>query len=235
MIKVGICDENDLEFQKTYEFMNLIKRKAEIEVIRVNVRDLLLEVEEQTFDFHILVTEVKSECKINILEVVNRINKSFPNCQVIYLTDLEEYVSKVYETEHCYFLFKNKLEQVMPQAFEKALQCLSRLEGDYLKITSERRRIHIPVSQICYIERFQHQCKIVLTQGEYLCYESLTQLIKRLPSYFIRCHTGYIINGKRISKFLKGMVCIQEKEGIEKTLPVGRNYRAQVKQFMKIE
>lgn len=231
MIKVGICDENNFEFQKTYEFMNLIKKKAEIEVKRVNIHDLLLEVEEQTFDFHILVTEVKSDGKIDILEVVNKINKNFPNCQIIYLTDLEEYVSKVYETEHCYFLFKNKLEQVMPLAFEKALQRLSRLEGEYLKITSERRRIQIPVSQICYIERFQHQCKIVLIQGEYLCYDSLTQLLKRLPRYFVRCHTGYIINGRRVQRILKNMVCIQKNGEVEITLPVGRNYRAQVKHF----
>jgi len=231
MIKIGIYDEKECEFRETHQYMAALSRGKELRIVKVEIANLLLAIEEQTFDFHILITEVISK-DTDILRLVKEINRKFPDCQIIYLTNQIEYVSRVYETEHCYFILKKELMQVMPKALDKALETIRKTGCQYLKVVSERKQIEIPVSQIYYIERFQHQCRIVTFNEKYLSYISLKQLMERLPEYFIRCHTGYLVNGKCIEKMSGTQIVLEKRNTEGQMLPVGRNFRNGVKRYL---
>ena len=105
MIRIGIYDEDRVACQRTWQCIMEIKKNPDIEVIQTDMHSLLLAAEEFTFDFHILVLEVVS-VEVDVLQAVLEINKKFPDCQIIYLTNRTDYVSRVYETEHCYFVWK---------------------------------------------------------------------------------------------------------------------------------
>lgn len=231
MIHIGIYDEDKTEFQKTWQCIMDIKKNPDITVVQTEMQSLLLAMKDHTFHFHILVLEVVSK-EADVLQIVAQINQKFPDCQIIYLTNQTEYVSRVYETEHCYFVWKRELEQVMPLALCKALKRIEMREFQYLDIICDRKRIHIPVSQILYIERFQHQCRIVTINEAHESYLSLKELAGRLPSYFVRCHTGYLVNGKCIERVSGKALVLRrgEQEPIEwMELPVGRSYSEEVK------
>ncbi len=232
MIRIGIYDEDRVACQRTWQCIMEIKKNPDIEVIQTDMHSLLLAAEEFTFDFHILVLEVVS-VEVDVLQAVLEINKKFPDCQIIYLTNRTDYVSRVYETEHCYFVWKRELEQVMPLALYKALKRVDREGFQYLRIICDRRHIEIPISQILYIERLQHQCRIVTLEKEYESYLSLKQLIQKLPKYFVRCHTGYLVNGKHIER-LSGKCMVLGKNGEKRVeLPVGRSYAEGVKEVYR--
>ena len=164
----GIYDEDRAACQRTWQCIMEIKKNPDITVLQMDIKSLLFAVEEWTFNFHILVLEVISS-DLDVIRMVAQINKRFPNCQIIYLTDQKDYVSRVYETEHCYFIWKKELEQVMPLALGKALKRIEaeEIQFQYLKIICDRKHIEIPISQILYIERLQHRCRIVAFEGEY--------------------------------------------------------------------
>lgn len=229
MIRVGIYDEDRVACQRTWQCIMEIKKDPDITVIQTDIQSLLLAMEENTFDFHILVLEVIST-EMDVLWLVSGINRKFPDCQIIYLTDRSDYVSRVYETEHCYFVWKQELEQVMPFALYKALKRIEMGGFQYLRVICDRKHIEIPISQILYIERFQHRCKIITFEEEYESYLSLKQLICQLPKYFVRCHTGYLVNGKCIER-LSGKNVVLGRAGEKRMeLPVGRSYAEGVKE-----
>lgn len=232
MIRIGIYDEDRTACYRTWQCIMDIKKNPDIIVIQTDIQSLKTAMEEHTFDFHILVLEVISS-DMDVLSLVMGINKKFPDCQIIYLTDQMDYVSRVYETEHCYFVWKRELEQVMPLALDKALKRIELGEVQYLKIICDRRHIEILVSQILYIERFQHQCKIITFEEVYESYLSLKQLEGQMPWYFVRCHTGYLVNGKCIAR-LSGKTLVLGKAGGERVeLPVGRSYAEGVKEVYR--
>lgn len=232
MIRIGIYDEDRIASQRTWQCMMEMKKNPDITIMQIDIHSLLLAIEESTFDFHILVLEVIS-MEVDVLQVVLGINKKFPDCQIIYLTNRMDYVSRVYETEHCYFVWKRELEQVMPLALDKALKRIELKEFQYLRIICDRRHIEIPISQILYIERSQHQCKVVTLEKEYESYLSLKQLIQQLPAYFVRCHTGYLVNGRCIER-LSGKYMVLGKVGEKQIeLPVGRSYAEGVKEVYR--
>lgn len=228
MIRIGIYDEDRISCQRTLEYIKNRKKYSDLNVLETDIPSLVFAIKEHTFDFHILVMEVISE-KMDILQLVAQINQKFPDCQIIYLTNQADYVSRVYETEHCYFVWKRELEQVMPLALCKAFKRIEAGELQYLSIVCDRKHMDIPVSQILYIERFLHQCRVVTENEMYESYFSLKQFADKLPSYFVRCHTGYLVNGKCIER-VSGKSLFLRRGGQERVeLPVGRSYSDGVK------
>ena len=231
MIRIGIYDEDRAACERTFQCIMEMKKNPDITVLQIDVKGLLSAMEECTFDFHILVLEVISS-DLDMIRMVTQINRKFPDCQIIYLTDQKDYVSWVYETEHCYFIWKWELEQVMPLALGKALKHIEMKEiwFQYLKIVCDRKHLEIPICQILYIERLQHRCRIVTFEGEYESYLSLKQLISQLPNYFVRCHTGYLVNGKYIVQLSGKMMEVGRAGEKWEELPIGRNYAEGVKE-----
>lgn len=232
MIRIGIYDEDHVSCQRTWQCIMDMKKNPDVVVLQTDMQSLILAMEEHTFDFHILVLEVISK-DIDVLQMVSRINQRFPDCQIIYLTNQKDYVSRVYETEHCYFVWKWELEQVMPLALYKALKQIEVAEVRYLDVICDRKHIHISVSQILYIERFQHQCRIVTNNEVYESYLSLKQLVNQLPFYFVRCHTGYLVNGKCIERIAGKSLVLRKGEQEQVELPVGRSYSDGVKRVYR--
>ncbi len=232
MIRIGIYDEDKAACQRTWQCVMEMKKNPDIMVSQIDMQSLVLAMEESMFDFHILILEVISS-EVDVLQVVSWINEKFPDCRIIYLTDQSDYVSRVYETEHCYFVWKREMEQVMPLALYKALKWIE-LEGvQYLQVICDRRHVEIPISQILYIERSQHRCRIVTFRDEYESYLSLKYLVSQLPKYFVRCHTGYLVNGKFIER-LSGKGMVLGRVGEKRVqLPIGRSYSDGVKEVYR--
>lgn len=89
----------------------------------------------------------------------------------------------------------------------------------------------IPYDSIFYVEASAKKVYIRTKKEEYGYYETLDNLEKTLPDHFFRCHRGYIVNLKKVKKFV----------GVENTLylsdgsmiPVSRSYKSDIREALK--
>ena len=126
------------------------------------------------------------------IQLAKSILQFFPSSQIIFISSFLEKAIDVYEVDHCYFIYKPKLEEYLPEALNKATlkieeskQCLTIKLKDKIKV--------IRFTDIIYIERDKRNT-FIHTVSETIRYaENLNLLDEQLPDYFIRCHILFAV------------------------------------------
>lgn len=96
-------------------------------------------------------------------------------------------------------------------------------------LKSETKTFKIPVSEILYLEAKGNYTNIVTETEEHKIYSPLYKIEEELsPKYFLRIHRSYIVSINKIRLANSHTVKLGRHE-----LPVGRNYKDNVKQWMK--
>lgn len=100
---------------------------------------------------------------------------------------------------------------------------------DFIEIICNREKIYLNTNCIVYIERVNRQVQIVCENEIYMIYDSLNNIGEKLPSEFIRCHIGYIVNSKFINSIGNKSIKIYNGEEIS----LGRAYKTQITEFLR--
>lgn len=147
----------------------------------------------------------------------------------IFTTAYLEYAFDGYELDAVDYLHKPFAFARFQTAFSKALR---RIKGNVpetgpsIMVKEEYNNVHIPLTEIMYIEAMEGYVKIYRENGE--CTVSrviLKNIGNQLPEKdFIRIHRSFIIQKSKIKSFNKREVNL--KNG--KVLPIGRQYSADV-------
>lgn len=148
----------------------------------------------------------------------------FPSSQIIFISSFLEKAIDVYKVQHCYFIYKPKLEEYLPDALNKAIhnieesqKCLTIQLKDKVKV--------IQLKKIIYIERNKRYSYIHTIDETIKLPENLNSLYEQLPEYFIRCHNSFIFNIKFAQEFKRTSIMLEN----EITIPVSRKYHNDVK------
>ena len=94
-----------------------------------------------------------------------------------------------------------------------------------LRIVSDGKEQFLKTADIRYIQREGRKTR-VCGVVECMSYESLSGMALRLPGYFVRCHTGFIVNLHHVSS--ANLDRIVMSDGIE--IPIGKTLKHE---FMK--
>ncbi len=89
----------------------------------------------------------------------------------------------------------------------------------------------IPYQQIYCFESSRKKVYIRLRTEEYSYYNTLEQLAVELPEEFVRCHRSFIVNNKRIVRYIAAENLIQLDDGTK--IPVSRSYRSNIRNLVK--
>lgn len=145
------------------------------------------------------------------IEITSRINRAYPGLPVVFLTGYVCYVSDVYETEHCYFLLKEEMEQKLPTLFEKILPSLYSEQYKWLNLHIGFKVRRVQQRHILYLERELRKTKVFLVNGECLeTTEKLNILQEQLdPEGFVRCHNSYIVHLKYVKELERTLVTME--------------------------
>ncbi len=101
---------------------------------------------------------------------------------------------------------------------------------DVLKIEGREGIIRIAYKDICYIEVREKKIYIRLRDKEYSKYDSLDNISKKLPDYFMQTHRSYIVNTRLIEQIRISEKLIYLRNGIR--VPLSRSYREAIKEIM---
>lgn len=224
-VKMGILMSDNLELEN-YSF------------ISYTPENLILDVEEGYFNCSLLFMDIgldefedyKSKGNINGIDLVEKVNKKFPQCQVIYISDNNSFVERVYDTKHAFLMTRNNIVEKMPKALSIVMDNIrSVVDKDVIEIISEGRRVFIHRNQIVYIERNDRMLQVVTTTKIYPCYNSIRNILELLDDRMERANGGGIVNLGYMTDYGKGKVEITYGNE-KKEMYVGRSYQKTLKE-----
>jgi DNA-binding LytR/AlgR family response regulator len=94
-------------------------------------------------------------------------------------------------------------------------------------IETKEGMTHVPYDQIYFFEAREKKVYACIGKEAYGFYGTIDKLMEELPSNFIRCHRGFIVNKGKIDKVVLSQSIIYLEDGFD--VPLSRSYKATFK------
>ena len=125
MIKIAICDDNAIQLNIIREeLQKTIKKEISFSIDTFNTGTSfsnMLQSGQRPYDI-IFMDIVLGDTAISGIDLVHKVNYLNPTCQVIYTSQYLEFVSDIYDTQHVYFVNKERLSEFLGKALDSALE-----------------------------------------------------------------------------------------------------------------
>lgn len=159
------------------------------------------------------------------IQLAKDILQLFPSSQIIFISSFLEKAIDVYEVNHCYFIYKPKLEEYLADALNKAMHNIEQAQQSLTIQLKDKVKV-IKLKHIIYIERNKRNTFIHTTSETIKYSENLNLLYEQLPDYFIRCHNSFIFNIRCALEIKRTSILLENQI----TIPVSRKYQSNVKE-----
>ena len=225
MISIAICENEAAHLQILEQALDTNMQEMDIPyTVREfpsgrELTDLLLSPDNNlSFDIVCMDIELEEDSAsgISIAAVINQV---IPNAQIIFVSQYLAYAPDVYETRHIFYVYKARLEELLPKALKAALKNLQTQAQQTLSFQTRTTQHQIPASQIWYLERQLRQTIICTRNEQYQTSEKMDLLQKRLPIYFVSCHRSYVVNLAAVSSIDRNSISFPDG----RTIPLARS------------
>lgn len=228
MIKIGICD--DLKVCRE-ELRRLCINWAEENDLAIdivcskNTGELVHLCTTSKGNFDIIFMDVEFGEIFNGIDAVKEINQICPYCKIIYVSAYSDYATDVYETEHSYFVLKNKnMGYNVRKALDKAFESIKRDKEEIVSVRSNGVRL-ISVKDIICFERDRRVTVIKTTNDFVRTYETFDEILDKINSRRVkRCHKSYAVNFFHVAKYTKAKFVMDN----EQIIPISRAYQKEI-------
>lgn len=227
---IGICD-NDRQWCSFSSgvIRNYLDKKGYMaEVVVFEDGDELARYHEKALD--VLFLGILLQGEKNGIALAKQMNNTYPECQIIFLTDYLHYAVDVYQTEHTYFVLKEELENRIPEIFQRVEKLMRKSRDNYFFTASWGREIVVKESEMYYLERELRQTIVHTTWGFFQIREKLDDLMEKLPRVFSRCHHSYIVFFPAVREKRKNSYLL--KDGTE--IMISRGYAKQTSEDWRL-
>lgn len=186
---------------------------------RITVLDLAQPLEECPVTPDILFLDVLLGARSGI-RLAGTANGLWPRCQVIFVTGRLEYAPDLYEAKHLCLLSKDRLEELLPAALQRAYDALDADDAPVLAVPQKNGEVIIPQKDILYVERrlrisYIHSVLRTVTSARRL--DDLAAGLQ--PGRFALCHNSFLVNLARVRRLQRNQVLLTG--GV--VLPVSRS------------
>lgn len=160
--------------------------------------------------------------------------------RVIITTAYPEYAAESFELDTiCDYLVK-------PFSFDRFLKAINKVkngtvhpmetnatiaEGASIYVNIDKTLHKIQYRDILFLESDRNYITLATLNGKFTFIDSLKNWIEKLPTEdFVQVHKSYIVNYRQIQKIKGNLLYLREQ-----SIPVGRTFKAQLKERLKLE
>ena len=160
--------------------------------------------------------------------------------RVIITTAYPEYAAESFELDTiCDYLVK-------PFSFDRFLKAINKVkngtvhpmetnatiaEGASIYVNIDKTLHKIQYRDILFLESDRNYITLATLNGKFTFIDSLKNWIEKLPTEdFIQVHKSYIVNYRQIQKIKGNLLYLREQ-----SIPVGRTFKAQLKERIKLK
>lgn len=152
-----------------------------------------------------------------------------PEIGLVYITGYPaEYVQDLYCVDDSAMPAAVLVKPIETRYLKNALEKL-REKGarpELFQIKSGGTISYINLSELLYITSIKRKLLITTVSGNYEIYGKISDMLGKLPGYFVRCHKSCIVNVRQISK-VTGWINLEMSDG--SVIPISRTYKDDIK------
>lgn len=168
--------------------------------------------------FDLLLLDIQME-GLTGMELARRLRQRGDRVSIIFITGCEDYLPQGYSVQPIHFLLKPVSRQALEAALQVDWQLNHQPKTAVLRVGS--KTIHLRLSDILYIESYNHSIILHQLEGERTGSLSLTEFERQMPpNHFFRCHNSYLVNMAYVEEI--GRTELSLRGGVR--LPIGRTY-----------
>lgn len=209
-------ESNALDVLESYiakiEFLRLVGRCADAgqaaEVMQVKHVDVIF-----------LDIDIPELSGIDFLRTLN------PKPKVVFTTAHREHAIDAFELNAVDYLLKPFSLERFSDAVQRLVPETSSSPVAQLTVYHNRKHVNVDVESICYIQALGNYVKVHTTADTLITYESIANLLSKLPSaLFVQVHKSFIVNRSRIKAYTSQHVNVNGTE-----IPIGRTYKKNIR------
>ena len=228
MYQILICDDelNILEKMQEKVKTQFNKEKINADYLAISdSRQLMEYLEKNHVDILFLDIDMPD---FSGMDIAGFINKNRLNTMIIFVTSHDALVYQTFEYRPFGFIRKSYIDEEIEPLVKRIVAELDDRKEEIM-VTKGQEIIRIPIKDIIFAESSGNYLNIRTDKEEIKIRETMTGIEQELKSKgFKRCHKGYLVNSKYITKLGNGQLDV-EYNGFTSDIPVGRSYEKDVK------
>lgn len=134
-MKIGICDSSMHEVEAVKDFIESRMDLDNVEFELYLPEEASIDVEESTFSCDIFITEIVFDnLHYNGICLARAINRSVPNCKIIFYADHIPDGWDIYDVEHCNCVMKRNRDIKLVHAVDTAIKRLNMSKSNFIRV-----------------------------------------------------------------------------------------------------
>ena len=161
--------------------------------------------------------------QVNGIDTARRIREKDQKVPIMFITNLAQYAIKGYEVNAVDYVVKPINYYALAMKLKKVVSMWRATEEVPLVLKRNSDIRIVPMSQLYYVESFDHSLHYHTASGEIemIGAHTLADVEKELPQdQFVRCHNRYVVNLRHVDGITGNHLCVLGQE-----LPISRNRR----------
>ncbi len=219
--RIAVCDDDDIMRENLCSLCSDILTDDSIEYRIEPFRSACelekrLDIESGPFDLLILDIQMDG---MTGMELARSLREKGNRVSIIFVTACENYLGEGYGVQPIHFLLKPVKREALASAIHTDLK-LNYIPKTVI-VHIGNKLVHLVLSDVQYIESYNHSIVIHQSTGNSTYYFSLSDFEKQLPmGQFARCHNSYLVNLEEVREIGRTELSLQSGE----SLPIGRAY-----------
>lgn len=219
--RIAVCDDDDIIRENLCSLCSDILTNDSVEYRLESFRsacELEKRLDTESCPFDLLILDIQMEGMTG-MELARSLRDKGNRVSIIFVTACDDYLSEGYGVQPIHFLLKPVRREALASAIHTDLKL------NYIPKTVVvhigNKLVHLSLSDIRYIESYNHSIVIHQSTDNSTYYFSLSDFEKQLPmGQFARCHNSYLVNLDEVREIGRTELSLQSGE----TLPMGRTY-----------
>lgn len=213
-MKIAVCDDDKDYVESMVKKIRELDSDDRFSYMKYTPEGLLLDIEEDYFDSDIIIMDINLEKdEYDGIDIVKMVNRKYPACKIIFISNNVNYMEKTYETEHCFFIRKKYVEVLLGKALEKAvLESEEDTNSKVISVYSKRIKTFLKINDIMYVSRSGKNIIIYCNDGSKTVTKmSLSGFLKLVPdSPFVRVHGSFVVNLRFVKRFTTEEITLEK-------------------------
>lgn len=144
------------------------------------------------------------EYRSRLMEYSIEIRKACHETKVIFISNDLYGSLDIFEYDPNYFIYEPQIADKLPRALERLFTFEMKNRTNNLVLSTKSAKHIIPKRSILYLERYQHNTKIVCENKTVICHDKLVTMLEKIDDkMFLRCHCSFVVNLKYVRKFTR--------------------------------
>ncbi len=229
MIRIAVCDDvREVVVQVNNYLLEYQEQKnVKLSINNFyNAEDLWEFLTANHCDLIILDIEL---VKMNGVELGMRIRTELndQDIKIIVISAMENYYKQLFDIQPLNFLLKPIDKIKLFKVIDLAVQLIDDQNHIFVFKTKEST-YRLKVKDILYFESYNHNFKVVTTNGNYSYRSNFSEIMNQLSDYgFIQVHKSYVINCNQTKNIEYDKLIMSN--GTE--IPIGRDRRKEIRNF----